>query len=130
VKRAGFSLLILSLAAACQQPATAAEPTVQAPVAARPAREVPGLKTAVFAGGCFWGIEGVFSHVAGVTSVVRPHRCPACNTFGLSWEDDLRRAICMNRRCLTKAGTSRTWSLARIAYEHVIRQEKRQVRAT
>jgi len=29
-----------------------------------------GLKTAVFAGGCFWGIEGVFSHVKGVTSAV------------------------------------------------------------
>jgi peptide-methionine (S)-S-oxide reductase len=70
VKRAGFSLLILTLAAACQQPATAAERTVQAPVAARAAHEAPGLKTAVFAGGCFWGIEGVFSHVAGVTSVI------------------------------------------------------------
>lgn len=72
MKRAGFSLLILTLAAACQQPstATAAERTVQAPAAARAAREGPGLKTAIFAGGCFWGIEGVFSHLAGVTSVV------------------------------------------------------------
>lgn len=70
MKRAGFSLWILALAAACQQPATAAERTVQAPVATRAAHEAPGLKTAVFAGGCFWGIEGVFSHVAGVTSVV------------------------------------------------------------
>lgn len=26
------------------------------------------LDTAVFAGGCFWGIEGVFEHVRGVTS--------------------------------------------------------------
>jgi peptide-methionine (S)-S-oxide reductase len=72
VKRAGLSLLILALAAACQQPssATAAERTVLAPASVRPAREAPGLKTAVFAGGCFWGIEGIFSHVAGVTSVV------------------------------------------------------------
>ncbi|MDZ4306516.1 peptide-methionine (S)-S-oxide reductase MsrA, partial [Allopontixanthobacter sp.] len=29
-----------------------------------------GLKTAIFAGGCFWGIEGVFSHVKGVKSAV------------------------------------------------------------
>ena len=31
--------------------------------------EPKGLQTAVFAGGCFWGIEGVFEHVKGVTSV-------------------------------------------------------------
>ena len=70
MKRAGFSLLIVTLAAACQQPATAAERIVEAPVAVRAAHEAAGLKTAVFAGGCFWGIEGVFSHVKGVTSAV------------------------------------------------------------
>jgi peptide-methionine (S)-S-oxide reductase len=31
---------------------------------------VSGLQTAVFAGGCFWGIQGVFQHVAGVTQAV------------------------------------------------------------
>ena len=30
----------------------------------------PPQATAVFAGGCFWGIEGVFEHVKGVTSAV------------------------------------------------------------
>jgi len=29
-----------------------------------------GLQTAVFAGGCFWGVEAVFEHVKGVTEVV------------------------------------------------------------
>jgi peptide-methionine (S)-S-oxide reductase len=29
-----------------------------------------GLETAVFAGGCFWGVEGVFEHVKGVRNVV------------------------------------------------------------
>ncbi len=31
--------------------------------------EPKGTQTAVFAGGCFWGIEGVFERVKGVTSV-------------------------------------------------------------
>lgn len=29
-----------------------------------------GTQTAVFAGGCFWGVEGVFEHVKGVTRAV------------------------------------------------------------
>lgn len=54
----------------CQQPALAREATVLAPAAARQSVEPKGLTQAVFAGGCFWGVEGVFSHVKGVTSVV------------------------------------------------------------
>ena len=38
---------------------------IAAPSAAAPQRE-----TAVLAGGCFWGMESVFEHVKGVTSVV------------------------------------------------------------
>jgi peptide-methionine (S)-S-oxide reductase len=30
----------------------------------------PGLQKAVFAGGCFWGVQGVFQHVKGVTQAV------------------------------------------------------------
>ena len=30
--------------------------------------KVDGLETAVFAGGCFWGVQGVFQHVKGVTA--------------------------------------------------------------
>ena len=56
--------------AACAVPASAmAEEVFDAPVAARQANE-SGLQTAIFAGGCFWGIEGVFSHTRGVTSAV------------------------------------------------------------
>lgn len=29
-----------------------------------------GVQTAVFAGGCFWGLEAVFEHIKGVTDVV------------------------------------------------------------
>ena len=41
-----------------------------APAARRVADEGEGLKTAIFAGGCFWGVEAVFSHTRGVTSAV------------------------------------------------------------
>jgi peptide-methionine (S)-S-oxide reductase len=54
---------------ACAGPAHAEEP-VAAPAATRVAKETKGLKTAIFAGGCFWGVEGVFSHVKGVTGAV------------------------------------------------------------
>lgn len=60
----------LALLAACQPAPSSAETIVNAPAAARPAKESGGLKTAIFAGGCFWGVEGVFSHVRGVTSAV------------------------------------------------------------
>jgi peptide-methionine (S)-S-oxide reductase len=38
-----------------------------------PAADVPpsdGLQTAVIAGGCFWGVQGVFQHTSGVASAV------------------------------------------------------------
>ena len=71
--RALSSLLaagVLFATAACQQPAFAAEEAVRAPAATLKAKEGKGLKTAIFAGGCFWGVEAVFSHTKGVTSAV------------------------------------------------------------
>jgi peptide-methionine (S)-S-oxide reductase len=51
--------------------ACAAEPAV---VIAAPAVDEPAgnehTATAIFAGGCFWGVQGVFQHVKGVTSAV------------------------------------------------------------
>ncbi|MGE5320749.1 MAG: peptide-methionine (S)-S-oxide reductase MsrA [Hyphomicrobiaceae bacterium] len=41
------------------------DPAVDLPLA-----KAPGAQTAVLAGGCFWGMEGVFEHVKGVTRVV------------------------------------------------------------
>ncbi len=72
MKRLIFPLIAGALAlSACQQStAAAAENVVRAPVAERTAKEGKGLKAAVFAGGCFWGVEAVFSHTKGVTSAI------------------------------------------------------------
>ena len=64
-----FSGLALATSA-CQSPAFAAESVVNAPAAKRASHEGEGLKNAYFAGGCFWGVEAVFSHMKGVKSVV------------------------------------------------------------
>jgi peptide-methionine (S)-S-oxide reductase len=58
---------LLACTAACS---TAAERMVTAPVAVAdaPLRAGP-LQTAVFAAGCFWGVEGVFERIKGVQSV-------------------------------------------------------------
>lgn len=42
---------------------------MRAPAPAVDAASQRPLETAVFAGGCFWGVEGVFSHVKGVRLV-------------------------------------------------------------
>jgi peptide-methionine (S)-S-oxide reductase len=70
VKRALPAIAVITLAlAACTGPVMAAEEPVNAPAAKLLAKET-GLQTAIFAGGCFWGVEGVFSHVKGVTAAV------------------------------------------------------------
>lgn len=58
------------IAAGFSQSAIAAEKVVKTPAAKTTSKETGALKTAIFAGGCFWGIEGVFSHVKGVKSAV------------------------------------------------------------
>jgi peptide-methionine (S)-S-oxide reductase len=60
----GISLAILA-ALAVASPVRAERP-VLAPVATIDAAPTRKLETAVFAGGCYWGVEGVFSHVKGV----------------------------------------------------------------
>ncbi|HVN34190.1 MAG TPA: peptide-methionine (S)-S-oxide reductase MsrA [Casimicrobiaceae bacterium] len=44
--------------------------TLPAPTVDIPAASIKGPQTAVFAGGCFWGVEAVFRHVKGVSSAV------------------------------------------------------------
>ena len=63
-----LGLALLTLVGACG----AAERAVSlpAPAADIPASASKGPQTAVFAGGCFWGVEAVFRHVKGVSSAV------------------------------------------------------------
>lgn len=49
-------------------PGHAAEAAVLAPQPAAMEHGAGHRETAVFAGGCFWGVQGVFSHVQGVIS--------------------------------------------------------------
>lgn len=57
----------IETAAAAKPNGTAA---ISKPVAApTPAKTAKGEQTAVFAGGCFWGLEAVFEHIKGVSAV-------------------------------------------------------------
>ena len=77
---AGISAGLLLLAAAgtmaTRSPAIAPAPIVEAgPIVRVPApavdpAETGKVATAVFAGGCFWGVQGVFQHVEGVKSAI------------------------------------------------------------
>lgn len=63
---------VIAAVAAISLPTT--QQTVEAAVTIPPPRTnvvvTEGNQIAVFAGGCFWGMEGVFQHVRGVRSVV------------------------------------------------------------
>src|SRR3954454_18992513 len=60
----------LAIAAFAIAPSRAAEDTVIIPPPAMDGASAEGLQTAVLAGGCFWGVQGVFQHTAGVVSAV------------------------------------------------------------
>ncbi|MGY4318568.1 peptide-methionine (S)-S-oxide reductase MsrA [Bradyrhizobium quebecense] len=59
----------LAVTAFAVAPSLAAEDAVVIPPPAASAPET-GIKTAVLAGGCFWGVQGVFQHTAGIVSAV------------------------------------------------------------
>jgi peptide-methionine (S)-S-oxide reductase len=58
-----LALAVWGLARAEGENAPLPNPAMDAPLA-----KAPGQQTAVFAAGCFWGIEAVFKHVNGVIS--------------------------------------------------------------
>src|SRR4051812_642613 len=72
-RRAKSRLLVVALSLAGSL-ACAAPLAGSAVVLPKPAVEAPmsgdGIQTAVFAGGCFWGMQAVFEHVKGVRQVL------------------------------------------------------------
>jgi len=64
-----FASIALGVSALSLTATGASAEVFDAPTPTRQASE-QGLQTAIFAGGCFWGVEAVFSHTRGVTSAV------------------------------------------------------------
>jgi peptide-methionine (S)-S-oxide reductase len=66
--------LMTAVGAGVTIPASAAEVAHVIPAPAADERAASGVQatseTAVLAGGCFWGVQGVFEHVSGVSSAV------------------------------------------------------------
>jgi peptide-methionine (S)-S-oxide reductase len=60
----------LALAAFAVSPLRAAEDAVVIPPPAADLQTSQGVQTAVLAGGCFWGVQGVFQHTSGVVNAV------------------------------------------------------------
>lgn len=67
---AGAAAIGIGCALVGSTSALAAEAVVRAPAPLVTAPATGTQETAVFAGGCFWGVQGVFAHVKGVTSAV------------------------------------------------------------
>lgn len=65
----GWNILLITLVTAMPFSASAADKSVSAT-----------QQTAVFAGGCFWGVDAVFKHVKGVTDVVSGYSGGAAST--------------------------------------------------
>jgi peptide-methionine (S)-S-oxide reductase len=69
VALAAFAGLLVATAVFSSQ-GSAAEPAVKIPAPLVDEQAGAGLETAIFAGGCFWGVQGVFQHVNGVESAI------------------------------------------------------------
>ena len=77
-----FAALLLGAGIALQGFPSAAEGSrsVPPPALDEPANPATTSEVAVLAGGCFWGIQGVYQHVDGVTSAVSGYAGGGANT--------------------------------------------------
>jgi len=66
----GIAALLGVVAMELRVAPSAAETATMVPAPTVDASAATGPQTAVLAGGCFWGVQGVFQHVEGVTSAV------------------------------------------------------------
>lgn len=60
----------LAIAGFVAAPSLAAEDAVVIPAPAMDAPASDGVQTVVLSGGCFWGVQGVFQHTAGVVNAL------------------------------------------------------------
>jgi peptide-methionine (S)-S-oxide reductase len=64
------AIAALALAAVTSSPSRASSEAVIIPPPAVDVQAADGTQTAVIAGGCFWGVQGVYQHTAGVLNAV------------------------------------------------------------
>src|SRR5580692_2293830 len=74
----------LAMTAFVVAPSRAAEDAVVIPAPAADVKASDGIQTVVVAGGCFWGVQGVFQHTAGVVNAVSGYAGGSKNTADYS----------------------------------------------
>ncbi len=70
LKQALVAVAIVAFGVSCRANAESVDKRIPAPSVDTPVVEATKPQVAVFAGGCFWGLQGMFQHVRGVTKVV------------------------------------------------------------
>ena len=74
----------LAMTAFVVAPSRAAEDAVVIPAPAADVKASDGIQTVVIAGGCFWGVQGVFQHTSGVVNAVSGYAGGSKNTADYS----------------------------------------------